>query len=73
MKNTFFIFVLSAANARLLNLNKLLGAGVPRRRTNLGFDTPVGNTFIRGIHVFASQGIEALTCKCRREDASPPS
>ena len=23
----------------------------------------VGNT-IRGIHVFASQGIEALTCKC---------
>ena len=39
--------------------------------TNLGFDTPSWQYFIRGIHVFASQGIEGLDLH-RREDASPP-
>ena len=35
----------------------------------LGVRYPKLAILIRGIHVFASQGIEALTCKYRREDA----
>ena len=61
-KNTFFIFVLlSAANSGVclcLEPESCRGAPVPRRLANWGSIPQSWQYFIRGIHVFASQGIE---------------
>ena len=54
----FFIFCTAGQRAMSLNEHKLTEGDTSPSFIAWGSIPQVGNTFIRGIHVFASQGIE---------------